>query len=305
VVLKKKVDERIGNLKEPRWHYESRLKEQESFTLKMESGRVSDPHHLEDFFACTLVVENAQAIERAEKLVSDNFALSYRRPKRDDYTHKASNSFPFDNLRIYVKWVNDLQQKAIAEIENIVFEIQIKTFLQHAWDIATHDLLYKSDTISWPKERIAFQIKAMLEHAEVSISEVEKTAESVALNKTNKETKELLEIILLIRNFWQGDLLPKNKVILARNILSLLRSVGLSIGELTNILTQETEAGRGAKTLNLSPFCAIVQSLFNCALDKMISYLENGNSSKILIASEIGLPELLEKAKCKCAIFVD
>ena len=53
----------------------------------------------------------------------------------------------------------------------MIFEVQIKTILQHAWSIATHDLIYKTDTVSWPKERIAFQVKAMLEHAEIAIAE--------------------------------------------------------------------------------------------------------------------------------------
>jgi hypothetical protein len=53
--LKLKVDERIKNLRAERWHYESRLKQEQSFALKVESGRVPNPAALEDFFACTLV----------------------------------------------------------------------------------------------------------------------------------------------------------------------------------------------------------------------------------------------------------
>lgn len=306
-ILKNKVDARLRNLKEPRWHYESRLKQPESFALKVESGRVHNPQRLEDFFACTLVVENAQAVERAENLIANNFRLNYRRPPRDNYTHKYSNSFPFDNLRLYVRWKNDPQNRSVEGIEDIVFEVQIKTFLQHAWDIATHDLLYKSDTISWAKERIAYQIKAMLEHAEVSILEVERIAESVALNKSNKETEDLLRIITVIRRFWEEDSRPKNMVSLARNIFSLLKSIGLSIDDLANILEKETEAGRGARILDLSPYCTIIQSLFDCVLDKMVAYLETGESAKffkILISREIGLPASVQKNRCKCAIFV-
>ena len=37
--LKERVDSTLSNLQDPRWHYESRVKELESFALKVESGR--------------------------------------------------------------------------------------------------------------------------------------------------------------------------------------------------------------------------------------------------------------------------
>jgi hypothetical protein len=53
--LKLKVDVQLNQLKDARWHYESRVKGLESFALKIESGRYYKPESLEDFFACTLV----------------------------------------------------------------------------------------------------------------------------------------------------------------------------------------------------------------------------------------------------------
>src|SRR5206468_2063197 len=96
------VDERMRGLKNPRWHYVSRVKELHSFALKIESGRFPDPAALEDFFACTVVVANATEIEEAERLIRDNFALRARKPPSADRTHKAADAFPFDDLRLYV-----------------------------------------------------------------------------------------------------------------------------------------------------------------------------------------------------------
>src|SRR5689334_20945235 len=93
--LKKAVDRRIEALKHPRWHYESRVKEQQSFALKVETGRF-DPSNLEDFFACTLVVANTLEIEAAEQLILSQFKEHYRRPKQASWTHKSPDSFPFD-----------------------------------------------------------------------------------------------------------------------------------------------------------------------------------------------------------------
>lgn len=49
-VLKKRVDDLFINNKNPLWHYVSRIKAEESYALKLETGRVSNPAELEDFF---------------------------------------------------------------------------------------------------------------------------------------------------------------------------------------------------------------------------------------------------------------
>ena len=59
----------MNGLKDRRWHYESRVKNLESFALKVESGRYDDPNQVEDFFACTIVAENLDSMSKAEKLV--------------------------------------------------------------------------------------------------------------------------------------------------------------------------------------------------------------------------------------------
>src|SRR5262245_7472738 len=82
--LKEQVDKLIQGKKEGRWHYEGRVKAEESFALKLETGRVKDPKAPEDMFACTLVVENHGRIPDAEKFVIDTFTLHERRPKQAD-----------------------------------------------------------------------------------------------------------------------------------------------------------------------------------------------------------------------------
>src|SRR5208337_1144238 len=148
IILKDKVDEKIKSSKDERWHYESRLKIMESFALKIETGRIHSPKELEDFFACTIVVENKSAIQKAEDIILNNFVLKERRPRSENSTHKKSDSFPFDDLRLYVKWKDDPALRPTG-VDGMLFEVQIKTFLQHAWSIATHDLIYKSDSVSW------------------------------------------------------------------------------------------------------------------------------------------------------------
>jgi len=259
--LKKHVDNIIiNNLKDPRWHYESRLKSLESFALKIETGNYPDPTQMEDFFACTLVVENLSSMVKAEKLICNRFELYERRPKSNNFTSKPSDSFRFDDTRLYVRWKDDAMTRPTS-LNGVLFEVQVKTFLAHAWGIATHDLTYKTDEKSWSKERIAFQIKAMLEHAEISIEEARKLANSTSLKKTDKYTENISKIIETLNKLWPASHLPNDKKRLAENIYSLLRSIDVDLAYLSKILNKETKIGKGTKTLNLSPYSVIVQSL--------------------------------------------
>ncbi len=288
--LQNKVDLLLKALKNHRWHYESRIKTEEAYALKLETGR-SNGNKLEDFFACTLVVENQTRINAAKDLVLAYFNLKYRRPKSDDFTSKSSDSFPFDDLRLYVEYKDDPILPPTG-LEGMLFEVQIKTFLQHAWSIATHDLTYKADSVSWAKARIAFQIKAMLEHAEVSIG----TAESIALlpdlSKKDETTKRLIDTINMLKGLWTPEDLPKDMVRLADNVNALCKALEIPLDDLRRMIDRETTLGRGTATLNLSPFCIIIQTIVNQSPDSIRVFMNLPRSRfKLLLPREVEVPD--------------
>jgi len=301
--LRVKVDPRMLGLKKERWHYESRVKELPSFALKIESGRFADPKALEDFLACTLVVANAGEIDEAESLIRENFTVKSRRPPSQKETHKSPDSFPFDDLRLYVS-IADTPAEPPTDLVGLVFEVQIKTFLQHAWAIATHDL-YKSDDANWSKERIAYQIKAMLEHAEVAIQEADSLAKCSALAKEDWRTGATKKAIALLKSQWSQDELPHDVRRLASNITILLDALRLKIERLEIVLNEEREKRAGVHPSNLSPFGTVVQYLFETEREKMISLLKDGKSKvRVLIPEEIELPEDMDQTELRNAVFV-
>jgi ppGpp synthetase/RelA/SpoT-type nucleotidyltranferase len=302
--LKTVVDERMAGLKKARWHYESRVKEVSSFALKIESGRFSKPEALEDFFACTLVVANATEIAEAETLVRENFDFKGRKPKRIDRTHKAPDSFQFDDLRLYLTLRKGLSVPP-TDLADLVFEVQIKTFLQHAWSIATHDLLYKSDDINWSKERIAYQIKAMLEHAEISIQEAEGLAACAVLAKEDQRTTTIKEGIKLVKTQWTGDELPSDVRRLSTNITTMLDALVIKVERLGEILNNGKAQRQGAHPSNLSPYGIVVQYLFDVERDTMLSFLKSEKpKAKILIPAEIEIPADVDRSELRNAVFV-
>jgi len=272
------------------WFFISRLKEQESFALKIETGRVDDPRRMEDFFACTIVVPTVSQVGEAEALLEAMYAVEARRPPQDESTHKKASDFVFDDLRLYLKR-GPSETGRNDDLEGLVFEVQIKTILQYAWGIASHDLIYKTDNVSWPKERIAFQVKAMLEHAEIAIAEAERLADSPAISKKDRDTASTLEIIHVLREFWTADRLPKDIKRLAESIRGVLNACDTQTSQLLDVLNAE-KTRVGVLPTNLSPYAFLVQALANSSAVDFQARITSGRNrrTKIFVHDDMDLP---------------
>lgn len=296
--LKKRVDDTFATLKKDNWHYFSRIKQLESFALKLETGRFNDSSNLHDFFACTLVVDNLEQINKATALVRSKFKITSQKPKNSRFTHKDPSSFQFDDLRLYGTLLQPANMPS-EPISEITFEIQIKTFIQHAWSLATHDLIYKSDEINWSKERIAFQIKAVLEQAEVTISGVNNLINLPEVSKDNHETTEYKKILKFYRDLFPSEDLPNDLVRLCKNTNELISYLGLRLAELRNIINSETATGKGTNIKNLSPYLVVIQSIINQRKDTIESYLNSPEEHKfkLLLPKEVDISTLNIESK--------
>jgi hypothetical protein len=272
------------------WFYRDRVKSLESFALKVETGRYPDYARLEDFFACTVIVPTFSHLPEAVTLVSGAFEIVERRPKVDAETRKSASDFVFDELRLYVKRLpaTDLPP---SEFDGIVFEIQIKTILQYAWGIATHDLIYKTDEVSWPKERIAYQVKAMLEHAELAIAEAGQLSLAPAVSKQDNRTRDILKVIEQLRAVWAGgDLLPNDLKRLAESIVAVLRAGNVPVERLTDILLLE-QRRVGLLPADLSPYSFVIQALANHPdLNFEVNFKREHIRAKLAIHDGMDLP---------------
>ena len=304
VSLKNRVDALLRSRLKEGWHYESRVKTIESFTLKLESGRFDEPSALEDFFAATIVVRNGLEVSEAEKKIKPLFTFKERRPKQNERTHKAPDQFLFDDLRLYLRWKDERSMPATG-LDGVLFELQVKTFLQHAWAIATHDLIYKADEANWSKMRIAFQIKAMLEHAEISIQEASLLSQSAALAKSDSIRTSENAFIKLVTDLWRREDLPADIRRLAENISGLAKLAGLNVDSLRQLLEEEKTAGRGPLTRNLSPYGIVLQTLFARRADTFCDALKEPQRIRALISREVELPQGVNTATWKNAVFVE
>jgi ppGpp synthetase/RelA/SpoT-type nucleotidyltranferase len=291
------------------WHFISRVKSRESFALKVETGRFPKPEAMEDLFACTVVVRNVAEVSHAEAIITSLFDVLERRPPTGGNSRARPETFDFDHVRLYVSWRDD-DRFPLSGYGGITFEVQVKTYLQHAWAIATHDLIYKTDEVSWGKARIAAQVKAMLEHAELTITHASSLAAAGEMQRTNEQFDGLRGVIDALRQAWEGEpeRLPADIRRLAENVQALIEAVGIDSGALRDDLLAERAEGRGPLIETLSPFGVVVQSLLLRRSDGMRAVLEGSKKDKrlprIVLHPEVMLPASIDRSRCKNAIFV-
>lgn len=288
--LKPQVEERG-------WFFLSRVKKLESFALKIETGWVADPAKLEDFFACTIVVPTISQISQAEDLIRSYYDFGYRRPESDEITKKTASSFVFDDLRLYMKR-RPLASGKEPDLNNLVFEVQVKTILQHAWSIATHDLIYKSDSVRWSRERIAFQVKAMLEHAEIAIEGANLLADTSAVAKMDIKTSSIIKIIEKVEQFWSQEQRPQDIKRLAEILFNLLRVCDFNeeAGDKFEESINAEKTRTGLIPVDLSPYAFTVQALANSQdIDFKNKFIRGKIRTVLLIHDGMDLPEWMRE----------
>ena len=294
--LGKRVEDTLKHKVESRgWQFVSRIKDEQSFAQKVETCTVNDPSKLEDFFACTIVVLTADDFREAERIVDAEYEIEERRPETDINTDKNSFDFYFDDLRLYVHKRPSITSRP-TKLDGVRFEIQIKTVFQQAWGLATHDYVYKSGTASWARERIAYQIRAILEQADVMLMLSKRSGINTfpTLAKRHKRTAKITTLINFIDEVWAEEQIPNDKLRLAKTIYILLNRVNC-MDKFRDVINGEIDRVGGSVPINLSPYFFVVQALLNTQLIDFKKCFERYYSKKrdenmICVHSDMDIP---------------
>jgi hypothetical protein len=253
------------------WLYVDRIKKDESYAQKIEQSR-SDK--IDDVYAGTVIVKNRLDVkdccEHLEKDKTLGIEFKHKLPPNLETSSFSAETFTFDSVRMYFKASKPDIDSAYYHLNKVferqvfgeVFEIQIKTLLDEAWGKASHDFSYKTDgNLSWAKSRLMFQIKALLENAEMALSDAELLSEAKILQKSDDRLNKLNNIMHFYRENWDTSLLPNDMRRLAENTRDLLGYLYKDLDWLITIIELETAAGRGSNIMNLSPYWIVVQSI--------------------------------------------
>lgn len=171
----------------------SRIKSKNSVLRKLQRpGRVGGIDDLTDMLGVRIITYFQDDVDTVARLIEREFTID-----RDNSVDKRALMDPdrFGYLSIHYVARLNLDRIALPEYrsyDNIRFEIQVRSILQHAWAEIEHDLGYKSES-SVPREvrRRFSQLAGLLELADKEFLEIRKNL-TVRLNPRHLDLQSLL-----------------------------------------------------------------------------------------------------------------
>lgn len=120
---------------------ESRIKEFESLSRKINDKSISNEEDIEDLVGARVVCLFKSDLSKVEEVLSNNFEIIYK----EDKISSSSDSFGYMSIHYVCKMKSTYKGPRYNKIKNVKFEIQIRTICMHAWAAISHYLDYKSE----------------------------------------------------------------------------------------------------------------------------------------------------------------
>lgn len=202
----------------------SRIKTIDSVVGKIETGRFKTFNDLDDLVGFMLIVPTLNHISSAEEYLMNSFETVTI--KRRGGAFKAPDKFRFDSTRLIARLKNQDETNPRSVGYNLCFEIQIRTAFEYAWSIATHDLTYKTDNLSWKRLRLTSQIKATVEQLDMLISGFESINDHITESKDQQLSIQIALTDFFNQKFETGEIpdviKPQNMNRFSESIIKLL-----------------------------------------------------------------------------------
>jgi len=187
--------------------YTSRIKPLESAVLKIEKNEYTRPFFdMEDMLAGSIIVPVISEIIATRSDVEREFGIDEIRPLMVPDPEKFGGAY---DLHLILK-LKDSPYRIDKSVLNFRFEVQIKTFLQHAWSKAGHDIIYKPKRMSYGLVRIASQIRALLELADNVLANIESAAQ-LQIEPEYPKYSISKKIIEIMEKYWETSQLPADR----------------------------------------------------------------------------------------------
>jgi ppGpp synthetase/RelA/SpoT-type nucleotidyltranferase len=138
-----------------------RVKQTDSLSEKLETGRYQRWGDLDDLFACAIVVPTLAEEKDAVSFLESAFQKMAVRGRSS--AQKDPSTFRFDTTRFIATLQPATEPEPLDALSRLKFEVQVRTAYEHAWAVATHRLVYKGAHVEWRRFRLLAHLKAASE----------------------------------------------------------------------------------------------------------------------------------------------
>jgi ppGpp synthetase/RelA/SpoT-type nucleotidyltranferase len=222
-----------------------RIKSAASVAEKIEMGRYQRFSEIDDLVAFTMIIPSAKCEDEVTKFCKRLFDVTEIRGKST--TQKAPDVFRFDSTRVVarVRRSPDLAGSTRPSISDYLFEIQVRTAFEHAWSVATHDLVYKGSSIDWKRARLAAQLKATSEGLDAAVAAFEYLADAIEESPWDRFRGQV-DVSQYIADAFEGQKLPStlkpsSVSRFSQNFCALIQAIRptLSVSDALEVITDE------------------------------------------------------------------
>lgn len=181
----------IGEVSIPLFSVESRIKDEKSFTDKIERKRYSSPlDEIEDLCGLRVICYYQEDIKKICDIVEREFHILKKEDKR---TNLNEDQFGYTSCHYIVQLREDwLAHPGARGLSGLKAEIQIRTMLMHAWAAISHKLLYKQeDDVPAQIKRQLNRLSALIELADEQFDSIKEVKSKITNHIFDaRDTKE-------------------------------------------------------------------------------------------------------------------
>lgn len=206
--------------------FRGRIKTVESVAEKLDGGRYASWEDIDDLYACLVVVPDRNHTNDALAYLEETFLV--RKVRGRGTTKKPPDVFRFDAPRVIASVRAQPGLDRDARIDTLLFEVQVVTAFEYAWQVATHDSIYKGDKIDWRRDRLAAHLIAAAEQADSLIAAFDQAAETIPASDDDGTARRKLVVDFFRDRMADGripeTLRPESWIRLADNVLAVIGS---------------------------------------------------------------------------------
>jgi hypothetical protein len=248
------------------YFFRGRVKSAASTAEKLETGRFKSWADLDDLYAAEIVVPTLAQVSPTLEYLQRTFCQCQVRGR--GVGKKPPSEFRFDAVRFIGTLIPQEGVGRPIGVDQVLFEVQILTAFEYAWQVATHDSVYKGDTIDWRRLRLAAYLRASAEQADSLIAAFDEVVDTVPASP-HPDTERCERIVRLCQREIHDEKLPEGLhpeswVRFGENVLGLVKAyAGNAIDqELDKLLAAvEAKASEGAAPVSGTLFQMIVSEV--------------------------------------------
>ncbi|MEV7677430.1 RelA/SpoT domain-containing protein [Streptomyces sp. NPDC088341] len=252
-----------------------RIKSVDSVFAKLQKGDYEGIWSLEDLIAARAVFLHPADVDAAIKVISEKF------PQVESKNTEAGKptDFRYQQPHLIVGFPQDYINRHL-ELDKVKIELQFTTYIQHALQESTHDVIYKGSRFSWREARLDSRLRGLLEIVDDVLANISNVAQ-VDAEPAYELFDRRNQIIEAAEKLWSADRLPADMRRFAITIEGLLSAAGVTVDQLTDLSELHNDL---VNALSLSPVEKIVGILLRERFDDLLRGIKR---RKLLISSEL------------------